>query len=217
MGDLGQIVLVNDFDIRDDAAVKKLISRSNVVINLIGQRTETMNFKFEDVHQEWPKRLATYVAESGTVERLIHFSDIGADENHKSRRMRTKALGDKAVSSIFPAATIFKPAPIVGIEDYFYNDVIYKVSYSLIAPLVENGKAKVQPTYVIDVAEAVVKALATKESIGKTYHLAGPEVLTYREVYDVIIKTLRLKKDDTIPISAWLAKLAFAPNDALRR
>ncbi len=105
----------------------------------------------------------------------------------------------------------------MGIEDYFFNFIVYQVSYSLIAPLVDNGVARVQPTYVLDIAAAVTKALLSKESIGKTYHLAGPEVLTYREVYDIIIKTLRLKTDDTIPIPAWLAKMAFAYNDWTRR
>ena len=46
-------------------------------------------------------------AESG-VERLIHFSDMGADLKHKSRRMRTKAQGDADLLRIFPDATIFK-------------------------------------------------------------------------------------------------------------
>lgn len=54
-----QIVFVPQFDIRDDALVKKAISRSNVIINLIGQRTETMNYKYEEVHADWPKKLAT--------------------------------------------------------------------------------------------------------------------------------------------------------------
>ena len=58
---LMQIVFVPQFDIRDDALVRKAISRSNVVINLIGQRTETMNYKYEEVHADWPKKLATCV------------------------------------------------------------------------------------------------------------------------------------------------------------
>ncbi len=53
-----QVVLLSDFDIRDVEMVKYVISRSNVVVNLIGQRMETMNFKFEDVHVKWPKTLA---------------------------------------------------------------------------------------------------------------------------------------------------------------
>lgn len=217
MGDLGQINIKNGFDIRDDAMVKKAISRSNVVINLIGQRQETMNFGYEDVHHAWPKKLAQFCKEAGHVERFIHFSDIGADEKSSSRRMRTKALGDKAVREIIPSATIFKPAPVVGIEDYFYNFIIYQVSYSLLAPMVDNGEQRVQPTYVIDVAQAVINALQDKETKGKDYYLGGPEVLTYRDVYDVIIKTLRLKTDDTIPVPAWLAKAAFAPKDWARR
>lgn len=36
-------------------------------------------------------------------------------------------------------------------------------------------------------------------------------------MYDVIIKTLRLKTDDTIPVPAWMAKMAFAPKDWARR
>lgn len=94
-----------------------------------------------------------------------------------------------------------RPAPVVGIEDYFYNYIVYQVSYSLAAPLVENGAGRLQPTYVLDIAEAVTKALLSKDSKGKTYYLGGPETLTYRDVYDVVIKTLRLKTDDTIPVS----------------
>lgn len=92
-----------------------------------------------------------------------------------------------------------------------------QVSYSLVAPIVDNGEARVQPAYVLDVAEAVVKSLMTKDALGKDYYLGGPEVLTYREVYDTIIRTLRLKTDDTVPIPGWLAKLIFAPKDWARR
>ena len=39
----------------------------------------------------------------------------------------------------------------------------------------------------------------------------------YREVYDVIIKTLRMHTDDTVHVPAWLAKAMFAPKDWARR
>eukprot|EP00775_Hariotina_reticulata_P001532 gene1532-1870_t len=40
------------------------------------------------------------------VERLIHFSDMGAAADHPSRRMRTKDEGDEAVRYNFPNATV---------------------------------------------------------------------------------------------------------------
>lgn len=42
------------------------------------------------------------------VERLLHFSDVGAAADHASARMRSKAAGDAAVRETFPDATIFK-------------------------------------------------------------------------------------------------------------
>ncbi len=56
-----QIVLLPEMDIRDDDLIKKAISRSNVVINCVGMRLETMNWSFEEVHVDFPKRLAKYV------------------------------------------------------------------------------------------------------------------------------------------------------------
>lgn len=60
-------------------------------------------------------------------ERLVHFSDMGASPDHPSRRLRSKAAGDAALRSAFPAATIFKPGPIMGDEDDFLNNLLFQV------------------------------------------------------------------------------------------
>lgn len=108
MGDLGQIVLLKDWHLNNDEMTEYAIKRSNIVINLIGNALETRNFSFEDVHTAWPARLAQIAKESSLVERLIHFSDMGASPDHPSRRLRSKAAGDAAVRETFPEATIFK-------------------------------------------------------------------------------------------------------------
>ncbi|KAG2498336.1 hypothetical protein HYH03_003596 [Edaphochlamys debaryana] len=217
MGDLGQIVLLPELDIRDDDSVKAAIKRSNVIVNCVGMRLETMNWTFKEVHVDWPKKLAKLAKEAGHVERLIHFSDMGADLNHTSVRMRTKAEGDKALMETFPDATILRPGDVVGIEDYFYNHLIYQLTLTVFAPVVETGSAKLQPTYVPDVADAVVQALRKPESMGKTYYLGGPEQLRIREVYDLLLKTLRITRDDTVHLPAWAVKAMYKPMDALRR
>ena len=48
------------------------------------------------------------VAESPQVERFIHFSDMGADLQHASKRLASKAKGDKAIMELCPHATIVK-------------------------------------------------------------------------------------------------------------
>ena len=76
MGDLGQIVHL-DFSIRDADAIKYAVERSNVVVNMVGREWETRNFSFEDVHVEFPAKLAEICKEVG-VERLVHVSALGA-------------------------------------------------------------------------------------------------------------------------------------------
>lgn len=60
--------------------------------------------------------------------RFIHFSDVGADPQSASRRMRSKAAGDAAVLEALPGlATILRPAPVVGDEDDFLNNLLMQV------------------------------------------------------------------------------------------
>ena len=58
--------------IRDEEAVRRAISRSNLVVNMLGAGQETWNYGFEEVHIEWPARLARAIRDSGKVERFIH-------------------------------------------------------------------------------------------------------------------------------------------------
>lgn len=89
-----------------------------------------------------------------------------------------QAAGDAAVRSILPFATLFKPAHVVGTEDRLYNTYATMAKQIPFTPLVGGGETKLQPTYVRDVADAVIHSLKTKESLGKDYYLAGPEVMT---------------------------------------
>jgi NADH dehydrogenase (ubiquinone) 1 alpha subcomplex subunit 9 len=66
----------------------------------------------------------------------------------------------------------------VGIEDHFFNYMIYQLSFGVVAPVVDTGSARLAPTWVHDVADAVTAVLRQEASKGTTYHLAGPETLT---------------------------------------
>jgi NADH dehydrogenase len=54
-------------------------------------------------------------------------------------------------------------------------------------PLIGGGLTKMQPVYVGDVATAVAEAVDGKAKPGATYELGGPEVLTMREIMEVIL------------------------------
>merc|ERR1740133_427992 len=55
-----------------------------------------------------------------------------------------------------------------------------------IAVPVLDPKAKVQPIFVQDVAQAIVNAVASTSAPGQTYNIAGPDTFTYEELMDMI-------------------------------
>ncbi len=214
MGDLGQIVMLPDFNIRDDDQIRHAISRSNLVLNFIGADQETWNYGFEEVHVDIPTRIARISKELG-VERVVHFSALGATADAPSRRLRTKAAGEAAVKQeLGDMATIIKPATLTGTEDRLFNNYARWAKSLPVFPLIEGGNTKLQPVWVRDVAQAVVNALETYDSMGKTYHLAGPDVFTVKQLVDFTYQTIR-ESPLTAPVPASLAKLMAGPREWL--
>ena len=146
---------------------------------------------------------------------MVHVSAIGADENSPSRYARSKAAGEKAVLAAVPAATILRPSVVFGPEDQFSNRFAALARVSPMLPLIGGGVTKLQPVYVGDVATAVADAVDGKTKEGAVYELGGPEVLTMREIMEIILAVIERKRM-LMPLPFGLAKLQalalqFAP------
>mmetsp|Transcript_24456 Transcript_24456/g.33717 ORF Transcript_24456/g.33717 Transcript_24456/m.33717 type:complete len:299 (+) Transcript_24456:1-897(+) len=188
MGDLGQINFM-DFDVRTQSDLQKAVKGSNVVVNLIGREMETKNFTFEDVHVDAAKRIAEACAEAG-VSKFVHVSALGAHEDAPSKYFRTKAAGEKAIKEIFPDVTIVRPAVIYGWEDRFFNRMAQASKGLPFLPIVDGGETKYQPVHVCDVSSAIM-AIVKSNTKGQVYELAGPDVFTLKELYELMFETIR--------------------------
>jgi NADH dehydrogenase len=145
---------------------------------------------------------------------MVQVSAIGADENSPSRYARAKAAGEKAVQNTIPSAVIFRPSLVFGPEDLFTNRFAALARMSPVVPLIGGG-TRMQPVYVGDVATAIADAVDGKAKAGSTYELGGPEVLTMREIIEIILATTERKRM-LLPVPFGLAKLQalllqFAP------
>eukprot|EP01126_Amoeba_proteus_P059141 TRINITY_DN7700_c0_g1_i19.p1 TRINITY_DN7700_c0_g1~~TRINITY_DN7700_c0_g1_i19.p1 ORF type:complete len:291 (+),score=29.92 TRINITY_DN7700_c0_g1_i19:390-1262(+) len=196
MGDVGQIVPMK-WDIRDKDSIRRAAEYSNVIINLTGRRYDTRNFTMRDVHVDGARRIAEVAKELG-VERLIHVSALSA-HSLSSDWGKTKWEGDQLVRNIFPNATIVRPATLWGSQDEFLNHFASMMRYWPVYPMVHPEK-KWQPIYVNDVAQAIVQSLASKSAPGQIYELAGPSVVTTRQLSDWISRVLKLQDKYTYEV-----------------
>ncbi len=184
LGKVGQIHAVQA-NLRYPASVEAAMRDSHVAINLVGILAEGGAQTFDAVQGKGAETVAQAAAAVGA--RMVHVSAIGADENSPSRYARAKAAGEKAVRAAIPSATILRPSVVFGPEDQFTNRFAALARMSPALPLIGGGVTKMQPVYVGDVATAVADAVDGKAKAGATYELGGPEVLTMREIMEIIL------------------------------
>ena len=187
LGRVGQIHAVQA-NLRYPASVEAAMRDSHAAINLVGILAESGAQTFDAVQAEAPARWPSAAAAVGAG--MVHVSAIGADENSPSRYGRSKAAGEKAVLSAMPSATILRPSVVFGPEDQFTNRFAALARMSPALPLIGGGVTSMQPVYVGDVATAVADAVDGKTKPGATYELGGPEVLTMREIMEIILATI---------------------------
>jgi len=212
LGKVGQIHAVQA-NLRYPASVEAAMRDCHVAINLVGILAESGAQTFDAVQGKGAGTVAK--AASAVGARMVHVSAIGADEHSPSGYGRAKAAGEKAVLAAVPTATILRPSVVFGPEDQFTNRFAALARMSPVLPLIGGGSTKLQPVYVGDVASAVADAVDGKTRAGATYELGGPEVLTMREIIEIILViTERERMLVTLPFG--LAKfqalfLQFAP------
>jgi NADH dehydrogenase len=83
---------------------------------------------------------------------------------------------------------------VFGPEDQFTNRFAALATISPILPLIGGGLTRLQPVYVGDVATAVADAVDGKTKPGSTYEIGGPEVLTMREVIEIVLATIERQR-----------------------
>jgi len=186
MGDVGQIVPLYA-PVSEEALVARATQGAELVINLTGILAERRKGDFMRTHAEGAGRIARLAA-SSVARRMIQVSAIGADAASPSLYGQSKAAGEANVLSAFPSATILRPSIIFGPEDDFFNRFAGMAAISPVIPIT-GGASRFQPVFAGDVADAIMAAISP-DSAGKTYELGGPEVKTFKELIEFMLKII---------------------------
>jgi len=207
-------------DVRDGGTVAQAVRDSDAVVNAVGLYVPQGKATFEAVHVDGAQEVARAAREAGIL-RLVHISGIGADVNSESSYVRSRALGELAVREAYPEATILRPSVLFGRGDALFRSLAAITPISPVFPLFGDGSTRLQPVFVGDVAEAVVKAVGFPSTRGKVYELGGPRVYRYRELVELVLVHLNRRRALVpVPFFLWeiqAALLGLLPNPPLTR
>jgi len=200
-GDVSRIESV-DADVNDDSSVARAVAGAWAVVNAVSLYVERGKRAFYEVHVEAAKRIAVHARRAG-VETLMHISGIGADARSASAYIRSRGDGEAAVCDAFPSAKLIRPAVMFGPGDAFLTPLLAMLRRMPVFPMFGRGETRLQPVYVEDVAEAIVRILR-KPAACQLYELAGPRVYTYEELLRTIAASAGTRPFLVpIPFSVW--------------
>jgi NADH dehydrogenase len=204
LGAVGQIMPIQA-NLRHRWSVDRAVQGADAVVNLVGILAEGGQQTFDAV-QAFGARAVAEATRAAGITNLVHVSAIGADAASASVYARTKAMGEAAIRETVPEAVILRPSIVFGPEDDFFNRFAALARMSPALPLIGGGETKFQPVFVGDVAEVVARAVDGELARGSVYELGGPEVATFRQCMELMLKVVRRKRL-LVPLPFGLATL----------
>ncbi len=182
----------------------ELISRADVCLNLIGILYEKGKLNsFKNIHSNFPKKLAE-ICRAQKV-KFVHISALGLELAKDSKYASSKINGENFIREIMPNATIIKPSLVYSVDDNLTTKFMSLLSMLPFFPLYYGGNTKFTPIHVSELAELVFYIIS-KEFYSKTIEAIGPEVFTFKEILQILMKCIK-KNRILLPLPLTLAKL----------
>jgi NADH dehydrogenase len=113
-------------------------------------------------------------------------SALGTRPGARARYHRTKWEAEEAVRASNLDWTIFRPSIIFGRGDAFVSTLARAVQRLPVMPVLGDGRYRLQPVPVEQVAEGFARALRAPRSVGQTYEVAGPAPYAFVDLLDEI-------------------------------
>ena len=135
---------------------------------------------FERVDLGGTRNLVDAARKEG-VTHFINLSGVGADPDGKFHWFRFKWAEEQYIIQSGVPYTTFRPSWIYGPDDVSLNRFLGFARFLPFVPIVGNGKARINPVFVKDVAAFVSDAVA-RGPANRIFEIGGPKVMTMDEI-----------------------------------
>lgn len=201
-------------DVSDLESLKHAMANIDVVISTVQfpnhpVQNPKKGHTYEQVDGEGTVRQVKAAVLAG-VKRFIYISGAGTREGQTAPWFRAKLKAEKAVRESGMAYTIFRPSWVYGPNDRSLNRFAAFARFLPFMPIIGDGKARIQPVFVEDLAVAAATSITLEKATNKTYEIGGPETLTMDEIVQTMLQVMG-KKRPLFHVPAGLMKIVTLP------
>ena len=197
---------VVEANIFDEAKIRKLFTKTDICINLIGILYETgKGNTFKNIHSIFPSILAK-LCKQYKVQQFIHLSALGINYALDSEYAKSKLEGEINIQKNFPLVTILRPSVVYSVDDNFTTNFMTLLSRLPAFPLYYNGDTKFTPIHCSDLTDIIYHVIL-KDIYSKVIECVGPETLSLKEILKKLLKLIN-KNRILIPLPLFMAKIS---------
>ena len=190
----------------DEKKIRKLFSKTDICINLIGILYESgRGNTFKNIHSTFPSILAKLCKEY-KVQQFIHLSALGINVAIDSDYAKSKLEGELNIQKNFPLATILRPSIVYSVDDNFTTNFMTLLSKLPVFPLYYKGATKFVPIHCSDLTD-IIYHVVSKSIYSKIIECVGPETISLKEILKKLLKLIG-KKRILIPLPFFMAKMS---------
>ncbi len=177
---------VTSGDIGSVAAIGETLDGCDAVIYNIGLLKEfpRRGITFEEAHFTGVQRAVDAARKAG-VQRFILMSANGV-KSPGTPYQETKFRAEELLRSTDLDWTIFQPSVIFG-DSGGTQEFTHQLYTELVKPplpAVAFPGVEMSPIFIADVVDAFVNALTNPDTVGRTYALGGPEILSWQQMVE---------------------------------
>ena len=174
-------------DVRLPQGLATVMEGCHSVIHLVGiiRENRLRGITYDRLHLQATRHVLAAATAAG-ISRYVQMSALGVRPNARSRYHQTKWRAEEEVGASALQWTIFRPSIIYGLGDDFISMLAKMVRRLPVVPVLGDGRYRLQPIAVEQVAEGFVRALETPESVHQTYEVGGPKAHSMNEILDLI-------------------------------
>ena len=201
-------------DIGSEQAIRTTLDGCEAVIYNIGLLKEfpRRGITFEEAHFAGVKRVVEAAQDLG-VKRFLLMSANGV-KSPGTPYQETKFRAEQLLRSSDTDWTIFQPSVIFG-DSAGRQEFSHQLYTELVkppVPAVAFPGVAMSPVFIGDVVDAFVKALSDPDTIGKTYPLGGPEVLSW----EAMVRRVAAGAATRINPQRWCPQRGRGPRQVVR-
>jgi uncharacterized protein YbjT (DUF2867 family) len=147
-------------------------------------------------------------AERANIKRILYLGGLGDMNENLSEHLRSRREVEAALASRAVPVTVLRAAMIIGSGSASFEILRYLVERLPVMVTPRWVQTESQPIAIRNALGYLIDCLSVAETTGRTLDIGGPDVMSYRELIDVMADELGVRRRWVIPVPVLTPRLS---------